>query len=42
MGSDSLGAVLKRYQDSKWWDYLLDGEPVTAPVVPKESPPGKD
>jgi hypothetical protein len=41
LGSDIPGSVPQRYENGKWRDYLVDGEPVYWPFDLESLPSGK-
>ncbi len=40
LGKDEPGMILQRFERGVWRDYLVDGEPVLAPVDIEALPPG--
>ena len=40
-GSNQPGAVLQRYEDGQWRDYVADGQLVVSPVDMEQLPPGR-
>lgn len=41
LGKDEPGMVLQRRERDGWVDYVVDGEPVIAPIKIDSLPPGK-
>ncbi len=40
-GSNQPGAILQRKEKGYWYDYLVDGKPVTNPIKFEQLPPSQ-